>query len=205
MSSERPVLSDRELVVLGALAEALIPTDDTPGAQHDWAIAFVRRQAEHHAEDAERLRALAAYAAGLAPNGGFERLPIAERELRLRVAHPTLRDDPELAPDVRDCRAAMRGIMTGFLIADDLDGRDDPFARQPSSHHDRMATTSPTHTTTEPMSDLAIDRRMATSSGRGVYGRVWMAAGYPHLPGLPQRPEDLAEAPVALGSRRQRE
>ena len=193
-------LDDCELATLGALAETLIPTDETPGANPAWARAFLVEHVRRHPTEHVGFRMLASHVDALAMTGhgqAFALLTVSDREALLLAHHPTLGDDADLDREERAFRRAMRDIIAGFLTADELDIRDDPFWLRPDApHRDRAAASSPDFAAADSVPDLAIDRRMATTSGRGTYARVWRAAGYAVPPGLPQAAADLVRIPI---------
>ena len=202
----RDALHTGELARLGALAETLLPADDTPGADADWASAFLARHLARHPHELPRFRALAAHVDSLARAArgtAFESLAVAEREAVLRARHPSLADDAELAADERALRGAMRDLLVGFLTADALDLRDDPYHRL-GARRAREEASPPTHSAADFVPDVVHDRMMATWVGTGTYARVWRAAGY-RPPGLPpEEPEDLARSPEELVRLRRR-
>ncbi|MDB4956492.1 MAG: Gluconate 2-dehydrogenase subunit 3 [Myxococcales bacterium] len=203
-------LTDNELTILGALAETLIPTDDTPGADAEWAKAFVVNQVRRHADDGPRFRALATHleiTASTEHGKPFVQLSVAEREAVLAAHHPSLSASGELAAEESALRRAMRDIIAGFLSADDFDLRDDPYHMRPGApRRDRELPSTADYSTADYIPDAVIDRHIATWSGTGTYARVWLAAGYACPPGVaPEDPESVARAPdelVALRKKR---
>ena len=194
------MIDDRALAILGALAERLIPTDETPGADAAWARAFVRTHLARHPEDTARYRELAAEldSSALAVHGlDFDAIADRDRDAILAGRYPTLVDAPELRDDERDARQTMRELMTGFLIADELDLREDPYSLD-AAPRDRTQPSGSDYTAADSIPDLAIDRRMATNAGRGTYARVWRAAGYATPPGHPLTPEEIGSVPALV-------
>jgi len=194
-------MSPDELTILGALAETLIPADDTPGAEAAWAKAFVARHVRAHPDEDVHFRALADHVDALARTHhgkGFERLPVPDREALLRARHPSLADAAELDLQERALRRAMRDIIAGFLSADELDIHADPYHRR-RPRRDRRSATGLEHSAADFLPDVAHDRNLATWVGTGTYARVWLAAGYPYPPGVaPEDPEDVARTPDEL-------
>lgn len=190
-------MTDHELAILGALAETLIPADETPGADAVWACTFVRTHLARHPEETERFRALARHLDALAHEAharAFDQLSAHDRDGLVEAQYPTLIDGDQLAADERAARQTMRDIITGFLLADGLDLREDPLWLE-GPLRDRSTASTPDYSTADGIPDLATDRRMATNTGRGTYGRVWRAAGYPTPPGLPHTPEEINSVP----------
>jgi hypothetical protein len=189
------------LITLGALAETLIPADDTPGADPAWAQAFVARQAP---DVRVVFDALATYLETLARSecgSAFAALSIEAREALLYSHHPTLLggDGDDLAH-----RRAMRDLIAGFLSADGLDVRADPYRLD---HHaprrDREQPSTPEYSTADFVPDAVVDRHMATWVGTGTYARVWKAGGYAAPPGVvPHHIEDVTLPPELLALKR---
>jgi hypothetical protein len=192
-------VTEHELAILGLLAETLIPTDETPGADAAWARAFVRAHLTRHPEETAQFQALAHHldALALAAHArSFDQLSACDRDALVAAHYPTLADGDDLAADERAMRQTMRDLMSGFLLADTLDLREDPLWLDPRALlRDRTTPSVPDYSTADAIPDLAIDRRMATNTGRGTYGRVWRAAGYPTPPGLPQSTEEINSLP----------
>ncbi|CAN5134248.1 hypothetical protein BH11MYX1_BH11MYX1_40410 [soil metagenome] len=191
-------MTETQLAALGALAETLIPADDTPGADPAWARAFVARHIQAHPEEAGMWTVLAIHLDQLASAHGsavFAALPVTTREAALRELHPDLVDRAELSETVRTSRRAMRELMKGFLTADELVIHSDPFARN-HVPRDRTTPSTPSFATAGPVPDVTHDRNLATWVGTGTYARVWRAAGYASPPGLPpEDPRDVGRAP----------
>lgn len=189
------------LAILGALAETLVPADDTPGADPAWAQAFVARQAPDvrlvFDALATHLDTLARAECGC----GFEALSIEAREALLNAHHPTLLGGE--GDDVAH-RHAMRDLIAGFLSADGLDVRADPYhLDHDAPRRDREQTSTPEYSTADFVPDAVVDRHMATWVGTGTYARVWKAGGYATPPGVvPLRVEDVTLAPELLTLKR---
>jgi hypothetical protein len=187
-------VTEHDLDIFGALAETLIPEDETPGASAAWARAFVRTHLSRHAEETARFEALARHLDALAHPRSFAELAPAEREALVAAHHPSLADAEQLAGEERALRAAMRDLVAGFFLADELDIREDPLWLE-GPQRDRSTPSTPDYAAADGIPDLAIDRRMATNTGRGTYGRVWRAAGYATPPGLPQPEDEIGRLP----------
>lgn len=190
-------MTDPDLAILGALAETLVPADETPGADAAWASTFIRAHLARHPEEAARFRALADHLDALARTAhacSFVELAGDARDTLVAAHYPTLADANELASDERAARQTMRDLITGFLLADGLDLREDPLWLE-RAQRDRATASTPDYSTADGIPDLATDRRMATNAGRGTYGRVWRAAGYATPPGLPHTPEEIHSLP----------
>ncbi|MDB4955266.1 MAG: Gluconate 2-dehydrogenase subunit 3 [Myxococcales bacterium] len=196
-------LSDLELTILGALAETLVPADDTPGADAEWARAFVLRHVHDRPDERDRFRALATHLDTLARaehGSPFETLTLQAREALLIAHHPTLVDAPELGSSERNIRSVMKAMIVGFLSADGFDIRNDPYyLRSDVPRRDRELPSSSEYSTASYLPDVVLDRHAATWVGTGTYARVWLAAGYDRPPGLPpQDPKDVSRAPSEL-------
>jgi hypothetical protein len=195
-----PDLTPRELAALGALAEVLVPADETPGADAAWAQAFVMRRVSDHPAERAEYAALAAHVDSLAGAGGFAELPVARREQLVRDRHSSLADAADLSRDERELRQTMRDLITAFLVADGFDVRGDPYALGSARPgRDRRLVSTAEFSTADAVPDSIIDRRIATGVGTGTYARVWRAVGYPYAPGdVPERSADVTLAPHEL-------
>jgi hypothetical protein len=182
------------LEIFGALAETLIPEDETPGASAEWARGFVRTHLARHPEETASFEALANHLDALAHPRSFAELTIAERDALVAAHHPSIADGEQLPADVRALRRTMRDLVAAFFLADELDLREDPLWLE-SPQRDRSTASTPEYAAADGIPDLAIDRRMATNTGRGTYGRAWRAAGYATPPGLPQPADEIGRLP----------
>lgn len=185
-----PDAEARAVDTLVATAEALVPVGEAA-----WARAFLGRRLRDKPEEAPAWRALAARvgAEGRKRGAAFAALPAAEREAAIKALHPSLADEPALAPPAKQERALLRALASAFFVSDHLSLEDAAvFAGPP---RDVAQPSTPAFSQAGGFPDAHFGRLYGMALAVGDYQRVWAAAGYEAPPGVCKSADDYVKAP----------
>lgn len=173
-------LRAEQLTTLGAIAETLVPTDETPGAEAGPAQAFIIRRIKTQpgllapfSEVADEVEA-AALRNHAKPYAAL--VPTA-REALLRTIFPSLNDTPMLDPVRRSHLVVLRQLMHSMFIADAL-GLEDVAYQRVTTRRDPRNPSTLSFERGLAIPDVLLERQNAMMVGTGVYQRAWAAAGF---------------------------